>query len=136
MLDTVNEVAIIVSALLTLALGSIWYSPLVFGSHWLSAAGLSASDLSLSKKNLFRALAFACIGNIFFGYAIARLIVLAENQKFTLMEMGVLLVILLATGMASVVVWEKKRLSYLAIHTGYITIVVFFTIIVIAFWPW
>ncbi len=136
MLDTVNEMAIVVSALLTLAIGSIWYSPLVFGSYWLSAAGLFEADLRASKKNLIRAIIYACIANIFFAYAIARLVALAEAERMAFIEMCLLLVILLGAVMANVVVWEKKPLSYLAIHIGYISLVVCFTTIVIAFWSW
>jgi hypothetical protein len=136
MFDEVNEIAIIVTALLGIAIGSIWYSPLVFGKYWMSAARLTKEDLAMSRASLVRSIGYASIANIVFVYIVARLIGLVAAQDFPLAVLGVLLILFLVTSMTSVVVWEKKSFVYLMIHAGYGSIIVCISILVLAFWPW
>ncbi len=136
MFSDVNEIAIVVTALLCIAIGSIWYSPLVFGKYWMSAARLSGEDLNMNRSSLIRSLAYAGVANTIFVYVVARLIARASAEQFSLATIGGLLVLLITASMASVVVWEKKSFVYLAIHIGYISLVVCFSIVVLSLWPW
>jgi hypothetical protein len=136
MLPLVNELAILVSALLALALGSIWYSPLVFGKHWQRAADLTDSDLEFSRTALLRSLVVGFLSNIVVMYVIASFLRLTEITDFSRGELAVALVGLLGASIASMVVWEKKSLMYFLIHMGYAVLVVLVGITVIALWPW
>jgi len=136
MFSDVNEIAVIVTALLCIAVGSIWYSPLVFGKYWMSAARLTGEDLSMTRGALIRSLTYAGVANIVFVYVIARLIARVSSEQFPLVTEGGLLILLVAASMASVVVWEKKSFTYLAIHIGYVSLVVCTSIVVLSLWPW
>ena len=136
MFSDVNEIAVVVTALLCIAVGSIWYSPLVFGKYWMSAARLTAEDLSMTRSFLIRSLTYAGVANIVFVYVIARLIARVAPEQFSLVTQGGLLILLIAASMASVVVWEKKSFIYLAIHIGYVSLVVCTSIVVLSLWPW
>lgn len=136
MFSDVNEIAVVVTALLCIAVGSIWYSPLVFGKYWLSAARLTGEDLNMTRSSLMRSLAYAGVANIIFVYVIARLIARIASEQFSLVTLGSLLILLIATSMVSVVVWEKKSFTYLAIHVGYVSLVVCTSIVVLSLWPW
>ncbi len=46
---TINYFAVVVSAVLSMLIGGIWYGPL-FGKKWMEIVGVSASDLEARKK--------------------------------------------------------------------------------------
>ena len=43
-----NPLAILIAAVLSMMLGALWYSPLLFGQAWLAATGKSEEDLGPS----------------------------------------------------------------------------------------
>jgi hypothetical protein len=136
MLAGVNELAVLVSALLALALGSIWYSPLVFGKQWQRAAALSDADLELSRGALIRSLLVGLLSNVVVMFVIGKFLYIAERADVVRGELALLLIALLAASAASMVVWEKKRLMYFIIHMGYGVLVVLVGSTVMALWPW
>lgn len=132
----VNEIAVFVSALLALALGSIWYSPLVFGRLWQNAAGLTDADLELTKPALTRSLVVALVGNTIVLFVIAHFVRFAAMYSFSRSTLILGIIALLAASMASMVVWEKRPFMYFVIHTGYAALVVIMGVVVISLWPW
>ena len=132
----VNEVAVLVSAILALAIGSIWYSPFMFGNQWMRSAGLTQDDIELPKGQMLKTFVYAVIANIVTLFLVAQFIVLSSDALKPAREVGLLLVILLGSVMANVVIWEKKPASYLFVNLGYATVVIFTGIAVIGYWPW
>jgi hypothetical protein len=136
MLSEVNELAILVSALLALALGSIWYSPLVFGKYWQRAASLTDADLEFTRPALARSLVIGFLSNVVVLYVIAAFLRLAEQSDMSNGMLATLLVGLFGSSVASMVVWEKKKFIYFLIHVGYGVLVVLVGITVLSLWPW
>lgn len=136
MFSTINELAVLVSALLALAIGSVWYSPLVFGKHWQKAAGLTDTDLELTGTDLARSLIVAFLSNTVVLFIIAYLLRLAETYALPRTELALGVVALLGASIVSMVVWEKRSLMYLIIHAGYVALVVITGVCVIGYWPW
>ncbi len=132
----VNEVAVLVSALLALAVGSIWYSPLVFGTHWQKATGLTDTDLAITKGTLLRSVIFALITNIVVLFVIAELVRFREMYAFSYPKLGIGITALLGASIANMVVWEKRSLVYFFIHLGYAVVIVSMGIVVFTYWPW
>ncbi len=132
----VNEIAIFATALLALALGSIWYSPLVFGPYWQKSAGLSDADLALSPRELVRSLIVPLFSNIVVLTIIAYLVRFAELYEISSIRLVSGVILLLGASVASMVVWEKRSLMYFVIHTGYAALVVSMGFGVITYWPW
>jgi hypothetical protein len=135
-LSEVNEFAILVSALLTLALGSIWYSPLVFGKHWQRAAELADDDLVFSQAELLRSLFVGFVSNLTVMYVIALMLRQAGENHASLKGVALSLIALFAAFVASMVVWEKKSGMYFSIHVGYGILVVLVGCSVLSLWPW
>lgn len=50
-LASINYLAILVAALSAFAIGSVWYSPLMFSKAWQNALGLSDKDIK--EANMF-----------------------------------------------------------------------------------
>lgn len=45
----INYLAVLIGAVISMVLGSIWYAPSVFGNGWMAAVGKKASDVNKSK---------------------------------------------------------------------------------------
>jgi len=44
MVPEINYIAVILATLSSMIVGTIWYSPRVFGSYWMKAAGVTPSE--------------------------------------------------------------------------------------------
>lgn len=49
--SSINFLAVLLAALASFAIGSLWYSPLFFGKGWQKALGLSSADIQ--NANMF-----------------------------------------------------------------------------------
>jgi hypothetical protein len=136
MFEGIDFVALTVSALLMLAVGSIWYSPLLFGRHWMRATGLSEADLEASKSRIVGQIAGAFVANLVLLFVIAQFVLMAQAQELSIRFVASLLTLLLAGAIANVVIWEQKRVAYLLINIGYASVVIFGGLTVIWHWPW
>lgn len=136
MLENIPEVPILVSSLLAIAIGSIWYSPIVFGKYWMRAIGFSEDDLDISEKHMAKLLSFGFFAHIILFFALAKFVARATAFEEPIWPVAGLLVLLLGAAMAVSVIWERRPLSYLCINIGYSAIVVFGGMSVIAYWPW
>ncbi len=135
-MSEVNEIAVLTASLLALALGSIWYSPLVFGRHWQKSVGLTDTDLTISNPVLVKSLAVALLSNGAVLFVIAHLVRLRDTYSFSNIELGVSITILLVASVANMVVWEKRSFMYFLIHLGYALLIVCMGIVVFTYWPW
>jgi hypothetical protein len=136
MFEHVNELSVLVSGVLSVAVGSIWYSPLLFGKPWMRGAGLSLADENMSTKETMILTVKAVIIQSFFYFIVAQFVFLGQAEAIPLATVGAFLAALLVSYMMGIVVWEKKSLTYLLVHAGYGILVLFGGIGVIAFWPW
>lgn len=135
MFAPVNEISILVSALLAVAVGSIWYSPLLFGSAWMKSAHLSEDDLEMSRKKMIQTVVGAVILNGVLLFVIAQFLsIFAES--ISVWKMGVGLIVFLSASVVNVLLWEKRSYAYVLIHMGYASLVVFGGITIIYYWPW
>lgn len=136
-LEHVNELSVFVASVISVAVGSIWYSPLLFGKPWMQAAGLTIEDEELSTKEAVVLTAKAVLTQVVFFYVIAQLIaVSAKLDALTLPTLGVALALFLVSYMVSVVIWERRSLTYLSIHAGYSALALSIGISIIVYWPW
>ena len=46
----VNLVAVVVTAIVAMVIGALWYSPLLFCKSWMRYSGISKKDLEKTKK--------------------------------------------------------------------------------------
>ena len=132
MFTGIHELSVFVSAVLSVAIGSIWYSPLLFGKSWMRSAGLTLEDEELTSMEAFLLTVKGVLLQTVFFFAVAVLMTQAES----LVTLGTLLSVLLVSFMVSAVVWERRPLSYLLIHAGYGILALAVGIGIIAYWPW
>ena len=65
-----NWIAILVAALVPIALGALWYSPLLFARPWMRAVGRSEADLTGASLGY----ALSAVAAVITSYVLARIV--------------------------------------------------------------
>lgn len=136
MFENINEVAVLVAAIVAAAVGSIWYSPLLFGSLWMKSIGLTLEEGELPKREMIMAtLKGLCVQVVLF-FVVAEYISVSSENDISLVKMGYSLVAITAVYVMQGVIWEKRTLTYFFIQIGYTALSLCGGIAIIAYWPW
>lgn len=73
----VNFLAVLVAAIINMIVGSIWYSPAVFGRRWMALVGKRMEDM---RGGGGRAYAGIFVAALILAYVMARVVGLAHAQ--------------------------------------------------------
>lgn len=136
MFENINEISVLVAAILAAAVGSIWYSPLLFGPLWMKSIGITFADYAVPKKLMVQTIIKGVMLQALFFFVLAQFIAIGRNSALSLITVGTLLAMLILTQYMSPVIWEKKPISYFLIHAGYAVIIICGGMGIIAYWPW
>jgi hypothetical protein len=136
MFEGINEIAILVSAILAVAVGNIWYSPLVFGNVWMRAVGIRPGEDVFPKDKVVGAvLKGVCVQVVFF-LTLAFLMQGINASVYTLSEVAGILTLIIALQALSTVIWEQKPFMYFLVNAGYVGVIILGGLAVITYWPW
>jgi hypothetical protein len=117
----INFLAVFVAALASFALGSIWYSPLMFGKTWQKAVGLSDNDIKDSNMSLTFGFSFVLI--YIAGLGIAMFQQGHDNTESTLLgglSHGLFIgLFFVATSYGVNMLYQRKSFKLWAIDAGY-----------------
>jgi len=98
--------AILISAVVGMIVGALWYSPILFGKTWMKLTGLTKSSMKSKKKGM---------GKSYFGMFISLLVMAYALSLFLNVNglMGAFWIWLgfIATIMFGSVIWEGKPLK-------------------------
>jgi hypothetical protein len=136
MFESVNVLAVIVTALLATAVGSMWYSPFMFGTIWMRAIGRTETGLVPTQKEMIVAVAKGFLTYLVFFFSIAQFIAMGVIGIIPVLTFAGLLLLLVATHIANVVIWEGRPPSYFLVNLGYSAVTIFGGVSIITFWPW
>ncbi len=136
MLGNISSVSVVVSAILAVAVGSIWYSPVFFGRIISKTTGHVFDDTEESRRVLLKRIFVGMLVQILFLTFLAQFIVQSGTETVALLRMGVSLAGLIIAVVLTVVVIEKRSLVYFLVHTGYLLVVLCGGLVVMAKWPW
>jgi len=114
-----NILAIIAGVLINMFIGTLWYSPLLFGNIWLTLIGKKSEDIS--KKDGNSSMAFAIIPAAVAACALALLVEI--SHAVTIGDALILgtLTSLAFSGMSALnlVLFENRSLRLSILNTGY-----------------
>lgn len=136
MFENINEISVLVTAVLAAAVGSIWYSPLLFGSVWMKSIGHTLEDGEFPKDQMLVATCKGVLAQVVLFFILAKYIAWAGAADISLWMVGVSFLLLLGAQTIQGVIWEKRALAYFWVQMGYLALVIFGGIAVIAYWPW
>jgi hypothetical protein len=122
----INHLAVFVCAIASLALGALWYSPLLFAKAWQREAGLT--DEQLAKQNPAKTYGLAFL----FSWVMAYNLAFFLGDSATTATWGTTAGFLAGFGWATLIfaviaLFEQRSWKYIFINGGYIT--VYFTLI-------
>lgn len=121
----VNYLAILVSGIISIILGSLWYGPL-FGKPWMQIMGFSKESMTEEqKKGMIKNYALMFVGSLLTAYILSHVITLSMLalggsgisvglQTGFWLWLGLVLPVQL-----SPVLWEGKPWRLLFINSGY-----------------
>ena len=73
-MNNVNVVAVILSAVASMILGSIWYSPKVFGAMWMKLEGITQKDAEAAKKEMPKMYGGMFVASLVMAYVLSRFV--------------------------------------------------------------
>ena len=122
----INHLAVIVCALANLALGALWYSPVLFYRGWSRESGLSEEQLS--KSNPAKTYGLAFLFALLISYNLAFFLGDAGTTPAWGATAGFLAGFgFSALSFAIIALFEQRSWKYIFINGGFIT--VYFTLI-------
>lgn len=119
-LRTLNLWAILVASISAFLLGGLWYSPLLFHSAWKRANGFGQDEPGPATPKIF---AVSFVLNLVMAFNLAMFL----NDPKTNLVWGATAGFLagfgwVAMGLGIVALFERRRLSYVLINGGYLTL--------------
>ncbi len=115
-LISVNWLAIVIAAVVKFAIGSAWYSPMLFSKQWQEAAGVTP-DPSVMP----RAIVVQVIGDLIMAYILARFIGHYAGDGLVIgAVVGFMAWIgFVAPVMLGAIMYESRKMSLFYINSGY-----------------
>lgn len=117
----INHLAVFVCALLSLVVGALWYSPVLFFKGWQKEAGLS--DEQVAKANPLKTYSLTLVLAWIISYNLAFFL----GDSKTNWQWGLGAGLLAGVGWAATMfviisLFEQRSLKYMLINGGYITV--------------
>lgn len=134
---TVNYFAVLVSAILAVGLGFLWYGP-IFGKQWMAEMGWTRESISERMKgtNMNVTYALQALGSLVMAYVLAHFVVLLNvtNTAMALQFSFWSWLGLVATTHLGLVLWEGKTWKFYAITTGYYLVTIALMALILSAW--
>jgi len=116
-----NHLAVFVCALLSLAVGALWYSPVLFFKAWQRENGLS--DEQVARANPLKTYSLTLLLAWIISYNLAFFL----GDSKTTWKWGLVAGLLAGVGWADTMfaiisLFEQRSLKYILINCGYITV--------------
>lgn len=112
---TNNWVGIVLATVAAMAIGSLWYSKLMFGAHWQKLAGLKDSDM---KKGMAKGMLVMLVMAFVSAFVLQRFLVIANpGDILSAIKVAIWLWLgFVMTYTVSAVVFEKRPLELAVIN--------------------
>jgi len=132
----INLLAVLVSALLSWGLGSLWYSPLMFGKKWQRELDFSTDDLKNANMPLIFGGSFVAMFIMALG--VSFMFNIHHNQVNDPIEGAIhglyLSVFFVSMGMAINYLYQRKTFKLFIIDAAYITLILMLMGFILTAW--
>lgn len=132
----VNYVAVLVSGILMMVLGYLWYGPL-FGKPWMKLMGISKSSMKGMKTDvMIKNYGLMFVSALILSYVFAYILVVFQVSSILTAVTAAFWTWLgfIATTMFGGVIWTKKPLKLYVIDAGYYLVGMVIIGIVMTLW--
>ncbi|OFX84230.1 MAG: hypothetical protein A2W99_00445 [Bacteroidetes bacterium GWF2_33_16] len=120
-LSDINFLAVIVAALSAFAIGSVWYSPLMFSKSWQNVLGLSEDDIKDANMFLIFGTSFVLMLIMAIGLSLLFLVLNPNGSTLILgLKQGLFIgVFFISTSYGVNILYQRKSFKLWAIDSGY-----------------
>jgi hypothetical protein len=130
-----NYYAILIAAVASLVIGSLWYSPFAFGHVWLRLRGKDvreADGMRMPASNMF--IEFLCV--LVTAYVLAILTtVFGSHTVYATVLLGIIIWVgFYVTTLLSEVVWEEKPFELFLLNAGLRLVTTVVMTVVVGLW--
>ncbi len=95
MIFTVPWIPLVVGTIISMALGAMWYSNVLFAKPWMKEAGVTMEEINASSDQMGKVYAFTALGALATAYVVGFLMV---NLKIMTLGNAVIFALLLWIG--------------------------------------
>jgi hypothetical protein len=128
----INFWAVLVSALMTFVIGSLWYSPLMFANAWMKELGFTKEGMS--NSNMVRIFSIAFLLMLIIAFNLAAFIGPESDWKFGMTAGALAGIGWVATAIGVNYLFERRSFRLWLINAGYM--VVSFTLMGLILGTW
>jgi len=116
-ISTLNWLAVVAATVIAMVVGSVWYTPAVFGNAWMKSMGVKNKDF---MKGDMQPIIFAVVSSFVTAVALGALIqILALTSIWQGATFGILVALaFLGTNKVMQAQFEKRPLSYNVVTTS------------------
>ncbi len=115
-ISSVNLLAVVVATIVSMAIGWLWYSPVLFGKAWLKALGRGEADVAAMKQGAPRAITLELVATLVKMYVLAGLVSFAFTDSAAqgaLIGLWLWLGFVVTTNLSSVTFEGRSKVTYL-----------------------
>lgn len=121
----VNYLAVLVAAVASMALGFLWYSPMLFGKRWMKLSGHSEESIKADQKKMGMLYGMTTVGSLVMAYVLSHVMALSDAfYDYGMLMTGLTTAFWMWFGFVAPVqlsdmIFGHKKWGLYAINTGY-----------------
>ena len=114
-------IAVLIAAIIQMALGAFWYSPVGFGKMWMKEMNYKVNDMKKASQRMGKLYLAAFIGSLITAFVLSRVILLTNTASPGAgAAMGLLLWLgFIVPVMLGSVLWEQRSVKAYIINIAY-----------------
>ncbi len=121
----VNYIALLIAGIAAMAVGFLWYGPMLFGKPWMKLMGYTKESMEKAKKEMGKMYAISFVLTLLMAYVLSHVITLSSNFfHYDRLTTGLTTAFWMWLGFvmpvqATDVLFGGKKWKLFAINTGY-----------------
>jgi hypothetical protein len=121
----VNYVTVLLAGVVSMAVGFLWYSPLVLGKPWMKERGYTAAALKKAQAGMGKMYAVSFVLSLITAYVLAHVMTLSEHFfQYPIVQTGLTSGVWMWLGFvmpvqATAAIFGDKNWKLFGIDTGY-----------------
>lgn len=122
----VNYLAVLLAGVVSMALGFLWYSPLVLGKQWIKERGFTKESLKKAQKEMGKLYALSFVVSLITAYVLSHVMNLSEYFfHYPMIQTGLTtafwmwLGFIMPVQLTGTIFSDKKNWKLFTIDTGY-----------------
>lgn len=121
----VNYIAVLIATVINMVVGTLWYSPVLFGNVFTKALGKSDEELKAMKRGIAKMYIFALAGALISSYVLGLMITMTNARTIAdvvQLSFWLWLGFVVTTGLLGVVFENRNKTLYM-LQSGYYLVV-------------